>query len=32
MGDFAQAIALGIVLLALAFVANVVLLRLQGKA
>ena len=31
-GDFAQAISLGIILLALAFVANVALLRLQGKA
>ncbi len=30
-GDFAQAIALGIVLLVLAFLANVVLLRLQGR-
>jgi len=30
-GEFALAIALGIILLALAFAANVVLLRLQGK-
>lgn len=30
-GEFALAIALGIILLALAFVANVALLRLQGK-
>lgn len=30
-GDFALAMALGIILLALAFVANVALLRLQGK-
>ncbi len=31
-GDFALAIALGIILLALAFLANLALLRLQGKA
>lgn len=30
-GEFAPAIALGVILLALAFAANVVLLRLQGK-
>ena len=30
-GEFALAIALGIILLALAFLANVALLRLQGK-
>lgn len=30
-GDFVLAIALGIILLALAFIANVVMLRLQGK-
>ena len=30
-GEFALAIALGVVLLALAFVANVAMLRLQGR-
>jgi tungstate transport system permease protein len=30
-GEFSQGIALGVILLALAFVANAVLLRLQGK-
>lgn len=30
-GEFSQAIALGVILLALAFVANIILLRLQGR-
>jgi tungstate transport system permease protein len=30
-GDFAMAMALGVVLIAVAFAANLLLLRLQGK-